>query len=74
VGKPLKGVEAKILDPQSSDDGSPASGEIILRGPIVMKGYWNRTDATADVLKDGWLYTGDLGYLDERSNLFITGR
>jgi long-chain acyl-CoA synthetase len=74
VGKPLKGVEAKILDPQSSDDGSPASGEIILRGPIVMKGYWNRPDATADVLKDGWLYTGDLGYLDERSNLFITGR
>ncbi len=74
VGRPLKGVEAKIVDPQASDDGSPASGEIILRGPIVMKGYWNRPDATADVLKDGWLYTGDLGYLDERSNLFITGR
>ena len=74
VGKPLKGVEAKILDPQTSDDGSPASGEIILRGPIVMQGYWNRPDATAEVLKDGWLYTGDLGYFDERGNLFITGR
>ena len=74
VGKPLKGVEAKILDPQASDDGSPASGEIIMRGPIVMKGYWNRPDATAEVLKDGWLYTGDLGYLDPRGNLFITGR
>jgi long-chain acyl-CoA synthetase len=74
VGKPLKGVEAKIVDPQLSDDGSPASGEIIIRGPIVMKGYWNRPDATAEVLKDGWLYTGDLGYIDERGNLFITGR
>ncbi len=74
VGQPLKGVEAKIVDPQASDDGSPASGEIILRGPIVMKGYWNRPDATAEVLKDGWLYTGDLGYIDQRGNLFITGR
>src|SRR5947207_10581532 len=74
VGKPLKGVEAKIVDAQTSDDGSPASGEIIVRGPIVMKGYWNRPEATAEVLKHGWLYTGDLGYLDANSNLFINGR
>jgi long-chain acyl-CoA synthetase len=74
VGKPFKGIEARILDPQVSDDGSPASGEILIRGPIVMKGYWNRPDATADVLKDGWLYTGDLGYFDARGHLFITGR
>jgi long-chain acyl-CoA synthetase len=74
VGKPLKGVEVKIIEPQASDDGSPASGEIVMRGPIVMKGYWNRPDATAEVLKDGWLYTGDLGYIDSHENLFITGR
>ena len=74
VGKPLKGVEGRILDPQASDDGSPASGEILIRGPIVMKGYWNRPDATSDVLKDAWLYTGDLGYFDSNGNLFITGR
>ena len=74
VGKPLKGVEAKIIDAQASDDGSPASGQILMRGPIVMKGYWNRLDATAEVLKGGWLYTGDLGYIDPRGNLFITGR
>src|SRR5216683_3113458 len=74
VGRPLKGVEAKIVNPQASDDGTPASGEIIMRGPIVMKGYWNRPDVTAEVLKDGWLYTGDLGYIDQGGNLFITGR
>jgi long-chain acyl-CoA synthetase len=74
VGKPLKGVEGRIIDAQTSDDGSPASGEILIRGPIVMKGYWNRPDATAEVLKDGWLYTGDLGYFDANGNLFITGR
>jgi long-chain acyl-CoA synthetase len=74
VGKPLKGVEARIVDPQSSDDGEPASGEILIRGPIIMKGYWNRPDATAEVLKDGWLHTGDLGHFDSAGNLFITGR
>jgi long-chain acyl-CoA synthetase len=74
VGKPLKGVEGKIIKAQASDEGLPASGEILIRGPIVMKGYWNRSDATAEVLKDGWLHTGDLGYFDEHGNLFITGR
>ena len=74
VGKPLKSVEVKIVDLQPGDDGVPASGEIVLRGPIVMKGYWNRPDATDAVLKDGWLYTGDLGHLDSDRNLFITGR
>ncbi|HEX3739590.1 MAG TPA: AMP-binding protein [Terriglobales bacterium] len=74
VGKPLKSVEGKIINPQSSDDGSPASGEILIRGPIVMKGYWNRPDVTAEILKDGWLHTGDLGHFDDDRNLFITGR
>ena len=73
VGPPFPGIEAKIMDPQSRDEG-PASGEILIRGPIVMKGYWNRPDATAEILKDGWLHTGDLGYFDPDGNLFITGR
>ena len=74
VGPPLPTTEAKILDPQPQEEGGHPVGEIILRGPIVMKGYWNRPDATAAVLKDGWLYTGDLGYFDAHGNLFITGR
>lgn len=74
VGQPLKGVQAKIVDAQQSDDNAPPSGEIILRGPIIMRGYWNRADATTEVLKEGWLYTGDLGYFDAAGNLFITGR
>ena len=74
VGKAMKGVESKIFDPQPQDDGGPATGEIALRGPVVMKGYWNRPDATAAVLRDGWFYTGDLGYFDADENLFLTGR
>lgn len=74
VGKALKGVEAKIVDPKPQDDGGPASGEVALRGGVVMKGYWKRPDATAAVLRDGWFYTGDLGYFDEDRNLFLTGR
>src|SRR3989454_6884221 len=72
-GPPLPGGEAKIIDPQPQEEG-PAVGEIAIRGAIVMKGYWNRQDATAAVLKDGWLLTGDLGYFDAHRNLFITGR
>jgi long-chain acyl-CoA synthetase len=78
VGKAMKGVEARIAyetsDAQPQEDGGPASGEIALRGAVVMKGYWNRPDATAAVLRDGWFYTGDLGYFDADRNLFLTGR
>jgi long-chain acyl-CoA synthetase len=73
VGNAMKGVEAKIVDPQPQDD-SPAVGEVALRGAVVMKGYWNRPDATAAVLRDGWFLTGDLGYFDPHGHLFLTGR
>jgi long-chain acyl-CoA synthetase len=63
VGRPLPGVEIKIVD-----------GEIAIRGPIVMAGYHNRADATADVMKDGWFYTGDLGRVDDAGRITITGR
>ena len=74
VGPPLPGVEGKIVDPRPREDGGPAVGEIAIKGAIVMKGYWNRPDATAAVIKDGWLHTGDLGHFDSGGNLFITGR
>ena len=74
VGPPLPGVEGKIVDAKAGEDGGPAVGEIAIKGAIVMKGYWNRPDATAAVLKNGWLHTGDLGYFDSGGNLFITGR
>jgi long-chain acyl-CoA synthetase len=74
VGKALEGVEGKIVDPQPQEDHERPVGEIAIRGAVVMKGYWNRPDATAAVLRDGWFHTGDLGYFDPRGNLFITGR
>jgi len=74
VGQPLKGVEVKIMDAQPAEGAPLPVGEIAIAGGIVMKGYYNRPDATAEILRDGWLLTGDLGYLDARGNLFITGR
>lgn len=70
VGQPIKGVEVRIAPPAEGAD----DGEVLIRGPVVMQGYWNRPAATAEVLRDGWLYTGDLGRLDERGCLTITGR
>lgn len=63
VGRPLPGVQIKIVD-----------GEIAIRGPIVMQGYHNRPDATAQVMKDGWFLTGDLGSMDADGRITITGR
>ena len=72
-GPAMKGVEGKIVDPQPQEEGPPV-GEVTVRGAVVMKGYWNRPDATAAVMRDGWFLTGDLGYFDSRGNLFLTGR
>ncbi len=62
-GEALPGAQIEIRE-----------GEIVVQGPNVMQGYFNRPEETADVLKDGWLYTGDLGHMDEEGYLYITGR
>lgn len=64
VGPALKGVELRIAE----------DGEILVRGELVMHGYWQNPDETERVLKDGWLHTGDIGYLDEKGRLTITDR
>jgi acyl-CoA synthetase (AMP-forming)/AMP-acid ligase II len=74
VGWPRSGVQVAVL----RDDGSPAPagevGEIVVRGDVVMAGYWNNPDATAAALRDGWLYTGDMGSFDERGALTLRDR
>lgn len=74
VGRPLPGVQVRIMDPQPAEGAPFPVGEVAIAGGIVMKGYYNRPDATAATIQDGWLFSGDLGYLDEHGNLFITGR
>ncbi len=69
VGKPMPGTEVKIVDKDKN-----GVGEIICKGPSVMLGYYKDPKATAEVLKDGWLYTGDYGYFDEEGFLYISGR
>jgi long-chain acyl-CoA synthetase len=75
VGKVIPGFEVKIVD---ADSGEPVPqgevGEILIKGPGVMLGYWRSEDATTDAVRDGWFFTGDLGRLDEDGYLFIVDR
>ncbi|MDR3764145.1 MAG: AMP-binding protein [Acidobacteriota bacterium] len=73
IGRPLPGLKARIVDPKLDENGHLV-GEIAFAGPTVMKGYYNRPQATAEVLRDGWFYTGDLAWEDAKGNYFITGR
>ena len=74
IGKPMKGTEMKVVDKNSRELPIGREGEIIIRSPSLMKGYWNKPEQTAETLRNGWVYTGDVGYVDEDGYFFITER
>ena len=74
VGKCIPNVKVRIVDKNENDCRIGEIGEITVKGPNVMKGYYMRTDETEKVMINGWLHTGDLGRIDEENNLYIVGR
>jgi long-chain acyl-CoA synthetase len=73
-GKIVKGLEVKICDEKGHALQAGEKGEIVVKGENVMVGYWKNESATAETIKDGWLFTGDLGYLDDDGFLYVLGR
>ena len=73
-GKLVKNLEIKILDDNGNELQTGEKGEIVIKGDNVMKGYWNNPAATVESLKDGWLHTGDMGYMGKDNFLYVLGR
>ena len=74
VGLPFPGVDAKVVDEEGRELPPGEVGELAVKGPNVMKGYWNRPEETQKTLKDGWLFTGDLAKMDEDGYFYIVDR
>lgn len=74
VGKPVNGAEVRVVSENGEDLPTGESGEIIVRGPMLMKGYFKQPEETASVIRDGWFHTGDLGAFDEDGFLYHMGR
>jgi long-chain acyl-CoA synthetase len=74
IGVPIGGMEFKAVDDEDNEVPQGEPGEIVMRGPFVMKGYWNRDDATEEVMRGGWFHTGDIATVDEEGYFFIVDR
>jgi long-chain acyl-CoA synthetase len=74
IGVPVGGMEFKLVDDDGNEVGPGERGEVVMRGPFVMKGYWNKPDATEEVMKGGWFHTGDIGEVDDDGYYFIVDR
>jgi long-chain acyl-CoA synthetase len=74
IGMPIEGVEMKIVDEGGNELPPGERGEIVIRGPNVMKGYWRRPEATADAIREGWFHSGDIGQTDEDGNYYVVDR
>ncbi|NDI33880.1 long-chain-fatty-acid--CoA ligase [Chengkuizengella sediminis] len=74
IGIPWPNTDSKVVNELGEEVPPHEIGEIIVKGPQVMKGYWNQPEETAAVLRDGWLYTGDMGYMDNKGYFYIVDR
>jgi acyl-CoA synthetase (AMP-forming)/AMP-acid ligase II len=73
-GQPMPGVDLRIVDPKGRDLPPGEAGEVLVRSPWMFTGYWNKPDATASAIRDGWYHTGDGGTRDTEGNLFLVDR
>ncbi|MCY0903225.1 MAG: AMP-binding protein, partial [Firmicutes bacterium] len=73
-GQPLAGAELQILGPEGLTRGAGVEGEIVVKGPTVIRGYHNRPDVNVEAFRDGWFFTGDIGVLDDEGFLYVLDR
>jgi long-chain acyl-CoA synthetase len=74
AGRPVLGTDLRIVDVDDRELPPGEVGELVVRGPQMMTGYWNRPDANADALRGGWMHTGDAGYVDDAGYVYLCDR